>query len=162
MLLNTSFNNNAEPIVTSARDAIVCYLTTGLPTLVVGDFWVSKRPFERDTYRRFRPALPSHVFLRRGREASVEEAPSRSGQLFEELFQGLYRQRPDTPYFLGDTHGARKTPISPGMASMLAAADGFTSVEELMQQAPADRPDDLLDELLALWASRRVQLRPAS
>src|SRR5262249_1296171 len=30
VLLNTSFNNNAEPIVDSVEDAVVCYLTTGL------------------------------------------------------------------------------------------------------------------------------------
>jgi len=29
ILLNTSFNNNAEPIVDSISDAIVCYLTSG-------------------------------------------------------------------------------------------------------------------------------------
>src|SRR3989344_7403462 len=30
IVLNTSFNNNAEPIVDSTEDAIVCFLTTGL------------------------------------------------------------------------------------------------------------------------------------
>lgn len=163
MLLNTSFNNNAEPIVTTTEDAVVCYLTTGLPTLVVGDFLVSKRPVDRDVYRRFRPALPPHVLLRQGREGAPAEASSPgAGHLFEDLFHGLYRQRPDPAHFLGDTHGARKTPISSGMAAMLAAADGFMTIGQLMERAPDGDRDALLDETLALWAGRRVQLRPAS
>lgn len=43
MLLNTSFNNHAEPIVDSIQDAVVCYLTSGLDYLVVGDFLVRKK-----------------------------------------------------------------------------------------------------------------------
>ncbi len=44
ILLNTSFNNHAEPIVDSATDAIVTYLTTDLDELVIGDYLVSKKP----------------------------------------------------------------------------------------------------------------------
>jgi carbamoyltransferase len=43
MLLNTSFNNSAEPIVESATDALVCFLTTGLHALALGDFWVTRQ-----------------------------------------------------------------------------------------------------------------------
>jgi carbamoyltransferase len=40
VLLNTSFNNDAEPIVDSARDAVATFLTTGLDALVIGDYLV--------------------------------------------------------------------------------------------------------------------------
>jgi carbamoyltransferase len=43
MLLNTSFNNNAEPIVNTADEAVVCFLDSGLHYLVVGDYLVSRR-----------------------------------------------------------------------------------------------------------------------
>jgi carbamoyltransferase len=43
IVLNTSFNNNAEPIVDSARDAVTCYLTTGIDALVIGDCLVSSK-----------------------------------------------------------------------------------------------------------------------
>jgi carbamoyltransferase len=43
ILLNTSFNNNAEPIVDSPEEAVTCFLTTGLDVLVVGDYLVRKR-----------------------------------------------------------------------------------------------------------------------
>lgn len=43
VLLNTSFNNNHEPIVDSIDDAIASFLTTDLDALVVGNHLVRKR-----------------------------------------------------------------------------------------------------------------------
>jgi carbamoyltransferase len=43
VLLNTSFNRS-EPIVASPRDAIDCYLKSGIDVLVLGDFYTSRRP----------------------------------------------------------------------------------------------------------------------
>jgi carbamoyltransferase len=42
IVLNTSFNNNAEPIVDSVYDALVTFLTTGIQVLVIGDWVVRK------------------------------------------------------------------------------------------------------------------------
>jgi carbamoyltransferase len=42
MVLNTSFNDNGEPIVTTPRDAIRCFFSTGLDALVIGNFVVQK------------------------------------------------------------------------------------------------------------------------
>ncbi|HEU4655556.1 MAG TPA: carbamoyltransferase C-terminal domain-containing protein [Steroidobacteraceae bacterium] len=42
VLLNTSFNNDCEPIVDSIDDAIACLLTTGIGALVVGNWLVQK------------------------------------------------------------------------------------------------------------------------
>jgi carbamoyltransferase len=42
VLLNTSFNRS-EPIVASPRDAIACYLKSGIDVLVLGDYYVSCR-----------------------------------------------------------------------------------------------------------------------
>ncbi len=38
MLLNTSFNGRGEPIVCSPRDAVRCFLATGMDTLAIGPF----------------------------------------------------------------------------------------------------------------------------
>ncbi len=43
VLLNTSFNRK-EPIVASPRDAINCFLESGLDVLVLGDFYVAEHP----------------------------------------------------------------------------------------------------------------------
>jgi carbamoyltransferase len=42
VLLNTSFNNDVEPIVDSVNDAVTCFLTTDLTHLVVDDYIVTK------------------------------------------------------------------------------------------------------------------------
>ena len=42
MVVNTSFNDNNEPIVCSPEDAIRCYLKTDLDGLALGPFWLEK------------------------------------------------------------------------------------------------------------------------
>lgn len=42
VLLNTSFNNFAEPIVQTVDDAVVCLLTSGLAAAAVGDYIVTR------------------------------------------------------------------------------------------------------------------------
>jgi carbamoyltransferase len=42
VLLNTSFNRS-EPIVASPRDAVECYLRSGMDVLVLGDYYVGER-----------------------------------------------------------------------------------------------------------------------
>jgi carbamoyltransferase len=45
VLLNTSFNGK-EPIVARPKDAIDCYLRSGIDVLVLGDFYTTDRPAE--------------------------------------------------------------------------------------------------------------------
>jgi len=42
MVLNTSFNDNNEPIVCTPTDAISCYLKTDVDALAIGPFWAEK------------------------------------------------------------------------------------------------------------------------
>jgi carbamoyltransferase len=44
IVLNTSLNVNAEPIVDSPADAILTYLTTDLDDLIIGDYLIRKKP----------------------------------------------------------------------------------------------------------------------
>jgi len=48
MLVNTSFNDNNEPIVCTPEDAIACYLKTDVDALALGPFWVRKPADEPD------------------------------------------------------------------------------------------------------------------
>ncbi len=43
VVLNTSFNLRNEPIVCSPKDAILCFLSTDLDCLAIGNFFVKKR-----------------------------------------------------------------------------------------------------------------------
>lgn len=47
MLINTSFNIKGEPIVETPRDAVRCFLTTGIDHLVLHDTLVSKNGWHR-------------------------------------------------------------------------------------------------------------------
>ncbi|MBN2006514.1 MAG: carbamoyl transferase [Anaerolineae bacterium] len=49
MVVNTSFNDNKEPIVCTPADAINCYLNTDIDALVVGPFWMEKTPVEAES-----------------------------------------------------------------------------------------------------------------
>jgi len=42
MVVNTSFNDNKEPIVCAPEDAIRCFHKTDLDGLAIGPFWVEK------------------------------------------------------------------------------------------------------------------------
>ncbi|HEY3032287.1 MAG TPA: carbamoyltransferase C-terminal domain-containing protein, partial [Bradyrhizobium sp.] len=47
VLINTSFNVKGEPIVETPRDAVVCFLTTGIDNLILHDRLVSKNMMHR-------------------------------------------------------------------------------------------------------------------
>jgi carbamoyltransferase len=47
VLLNTSFNVKGEPIVETPRDAVSCFLGTGIDYLVLHDTVVAKNAFHR-------------------------------------------------------------------------------------------------------------------
>jgi carbamoyltransferase len=47
VLINTSFNVKGEPIVETPRDAVICFLTTGIDHLILHDTLVSKTALHR-------------------------------------------------------------------------------------------------------------------
>ena len=47
VLINTSFNVKGEPMVETPRDAVICFLTTGIDHLVLHDTLVSKNAMHR-------------------------------------------------------------------------------------------------------------------
>lgn len=47
VLINTSFNIKGEPIVETPRDAMICFLTTGIDSLVLHDTLISKNALHR-------------------------------------------------------------------------------------------------------------------
>ena len=47
VLVNTSFNVKGEPIVETPRDAVVCFLTTGIDNLILHDTLISKNALHK-------------------------------------------------------------------------------------------------------------------
>jgi carbamoyltransferase len=145
VLLNTSFNNNAEPIVDSATDAIVTFLTTKLNYLVVGDYLVTKKQAERDAYLALIPSLPLYAKLVKTQKyVSVDEL----GTSFE----------------IGSTvHSKYDVRISPKIYLLLSRAGGNKSFGELLAESQiADENDRgaVIDEMIELWSRRAITLAP--
>jgi carbamoyltransferase len=63
VVLNTSFNNHAEPIVDTVTDAITSFLTTELDYLVIGDFVAKKKKWDFVALSKMNVTLPKHVHL---------------------------------------------------------------------------------------------------
>ncbi|MFD8810200.1 carbamoyltransferase [Streptomyces sp. NPDC059627] len=141
VLLNTSFNNNAEPIVQSVEDVLASYLTTSLDVLVIEDFVVRRRtelPLELEDFTvGFRPVTR---LVRRLARASANK-PGDPGVSHE-----IYLE------YTGGPH----TAISAAMYDLLTHADGVTPLARL----GVDLTEELLTELYGLWQERFVIVGP--
>jgi carbamoyltransferase len=149
MLLNTSFNNNAEPIVDSAEDAIACYLTTGLHYLVIGDYLVRKREMGPADARYLGLAPALRLNRKLVRRAGL------NGHLAEGRFS--------IECTANDFFCESKVHISPDLFQLLLAADGRRPALALLREAgiPEERWGALAGELVDLWGRRVIALRPA-
>jgi len=142
-LLNTSFNNNVEPIVDSAEDAIGCFLTTKLHYLVLGDYLVGRKPHDYTAYLNLAPSTPLHSRLQQTRRyvSSCEMM---------------------TTFEIGNNYDRqRKIAISSEMFNLLAAADGKSSLDTLIENhSMGAKKKAIVDEIVSLWSERVVRLGP--
>ncbi|GAB2855027.1 carbamoyltransferase [Actinocorallia aurea] len=137
VLLNTSFNNNAEPIVQTVDDVLTCYLTTDLDYVVIEDFLVRRRssPAEIDHLAvRFRPMTRLAEHTNPGRDSA--------GSVVHEIY-------------LDHMDGPRAT-ISPDMYDLLRQVSEPIPLSSL----GASLTDDLRIELFRLWQARLIALLP--
>jgi predicted NodU family carbamoyl transferase len=141
VLLNTSFNNNAEPIVQSVDDALTCFLTTGLDVLVIEDFLIRRREGKALAFGflvpRFRP------LTRLTRKVRMTPGGAR------EVVHEIYVHSPNGP----------RAEISPMAFKVLEAADGIQDLESLAVAA-GGLSDEIKRELYGLWQQRFLVLQP--
>jgi predicted NodU family carbamoyl transferase len=141
VLLNTSFNNNAEPIVQTTQDAVTCYLTTGLDYLVIDDFVVRRRADTLSALDGLAPRLrPVARLVKRVRQTAAGHREVRC-----ELFL--------------DYAGGPATEVSPVVFALLEDADGARSLRSLA--GPDGLGADVRRELFDLWQRRFIALRPS-
>ncbi|MEU7146052.1 carbamoyltransferase C-terminal domain-containing protein [Nocardia sp. NPDC046473] len=144
VVLNTSFNNNAEPIVQTVDDAVVAFLTTDLDALVVDDWVVRKRKPRREAFLELTPTPMARTSLHSQRD--IELGP----------------QRPVvTNRIVLDAGRAHGVEISSAALDVLNAADGRRTLRQLGVTVPTT-DNGLLDELLRLWDQRLLTLRPST
>jgi predicted NodU family carbamoyl transferase len=143
VLLNTSFNNNAEPIVDSVADAVAGYLTTELDYLVVDEFLIKRRgPVTcavEGLVISFRPVT----------------------RLVEERMQaGAGPLKVSRAVYLDYSSGPR-IPVSATMFDLLTAVDGTSTAGALAaRHTRCGLSDDLRHELVDLWQRRLIVLAP--
>jgi carbamoyltransferase len=148
ILLNTSFNNNAEPIVDSVDDAIVCFLTTGLDYLVVGDYIAEKKgPVVDDAFAELVPSLP------KSRKLVQRKSRSDIGK-YESIFQ--------IEGTMSNFFARRVVSVSPEVFALLTAADGQRTLATLFEETgtPNDKRAQVRDEMESLWTRRIIILQP--
>jgi carbamoyltransferase len=139
VLLNTSFNNNAEPIVDSVADAVGCFLTTGLHGLVVGDVLAKKDRMEPQHILRLAPSLPRFGF-------PSGTARPKVGRLIDSL--------------QGEANYAR-IQLADQLIYLLSNSDGDKSVCELMRELDLDcDATNIIEQLWLAWSHRLILMTP--
>ena len=151
IVLNTSFNNHAEPIVDSVEDALACFLTTALDCLIVDDFVVTKRVFDWTCFLSCIPVIrPTAAMV-----SVIEHEPSLSHEVCSER-RGNYEIR--FTYTNGKAY-----PISVDTFRVLRHADGHTSLGALIDDHLDHRRSDvhsksIVEELMQLWEWRYIKI----
>lgn len=147
IVLNTSFNNNAEPIVDSVDDAIACFLTTGIDRLYVGDWLIDKpqRRSDDDAYLNLTAHLRAsyRLVLHAAQDGALEHAiECHANAIFAE----------------------ETAAISADVYAVLADTDGGTVAQRCTRLAIDDplRRQRLTGDLFDLWQRRVLQLMPPS
>ncbi|MEH2170909.1 MAG: carbamoyltransferase C-terminal domain-containing protein [Nostoc sp.] len=145
ILLNTSFNNNVEPIVDSVEDAVVCFLTTELDYTVVGDYLLRKKDVSWWHYMSLRLFLPLHISLHEVKKFNFE------GKL-DNLF-----------YIKNSYNHAFQREVSAEVFDVLKLANSEKTIESLLNkygEAEEGKAKDIIHELIELWSQNLIILRP--
>ncbi|MCC5666155.1 nodulation protein [Nostoc sp. CHAB 5784] len=145
VLLNTSFNNNVEPIVNSVEDAVVCFLTTGLDYLVIGEYLIKKKEISWRNYLSVRLSLPPHISLHQVKKSS-------SDGKFSNFF------------YIGNSYNTKfQVGVSAEVFRVLTLANSERSVGSLLLEngeTEEGKAQGIVEELMELWSQRLILLRP--
>jgi predicted NodU family carbamoyl transferase len=142
VLLNTSFNNNAEPIVQSVHDALTCFLTTELDVLVIEDFLIRRRQGHSLALDSLVPSF--RPVTRLARRIGMTSAGA------QDVVYEIYLDYPKGP----------RAEISATSFALLKAADGVRCLDSLAHAA-GGLTTEVRREIYGLWQERFFALRPA-
>lgn len=141
ILLNTSFNNSAEPIVDSVGDAIATFLVTDLDGLVIGPFLVRRRETSLSDWESLALSLPGYTRLHQWRGYASKDCLETTCELRT------------------SANGRDRVNVSPELFARLMKLDGEHLVEELLAGCDGQSREALINQLRELWAQRYVKLR---
>jgi carbamoyltransferase len=146
VVLNTSFNNNVEPIVTSVHDVVTCFLTTSLDALVIGDFLIHKTTLASNpvSLLKLHARLPAgRRLVRADMDATGEERPY------------FALESTTTDRFL-EKHIEISRDLSHVLSTHLGAGAAISAL--IPESSDLER---LADEVADLWQRRAIVLEPA-
>jgi carbamoyltransferase len=144
MLLNTSFNNNAEPIVDSVEDAMACFLTSGLDRLVVGHYCAAKRRLPSERWLSLVPRVRSDGIIAR---YCAKDAPGQEAPVYAIIVRNWEAVRISRPLF-----------------RLLSEGQGepATRLLDVALRGEPTTAAELGAEMFDLWSRRLVSLQPSA
>ncbi|MCP4179824.1 MAG: nodulation protein [bacterium] len=146
VLLNTSFNNNVEPIVESVENSIVSFLTTELDYLIVGNYIIKKKNLEKNDYLNLIPSLPIHVILQKQKKYLAYDSNLNSDYRILRNYNSHYSEG-----------------LTKEMYYLLENIDNKSTFIELIQSAEISEKSSITNlaiEIFSLWSSRFLVLKP--
>ena len=144
VLLNTSFNNNAEPIVDTLDEAIACYLTTGLDALFLGDFLITRANEDWTGLSEMAVVVPDTVAVQHVDKSTGKNKRTQSRELVTLASNGRRRQVSEETWKLLLATRQKRT-----LADLMDA----TGLEAQAREA-------VLSELRELWGERLILVLP--
>jgi carbamoyltransferase len=161
ILLNTSFNNNVEPIVNTFEEAMVCYLTTQINYLVVDDYLIRKKEVEAPAYMGMVPSFPLHIVLNHIKRRVNADEYENVYEVRDNFLTSNKSVRDDAFLYPDLSFGLVKFQVSGELYALLLQADGKKSLGELMdlcQYHDDNRRKSLIGEIVELWKLRLIIL----
>lgn len=165
VILNTSFNNNVEPIVDSIENAINCFLSTNLDYLFIGNFQI-ERSNKRESFLKLVPKLMIDVDVT-SRTRLVEKDTVITSYYVED---GYYLNSKDD--YLGACYGitSRQAAIkrfaievNKDTYDILRGINNTSTLEVLVDTYLHNKNniDALLKEVVSLWRKRLITFSAA-
>ncbi len=143
ILLNTSFNNNSEPIVDSVFDAITCFLTTNLNYMVINDYLIRKK--DKCIIMDLVLEIPQSVVV-------------------DSMYRYINSSEMKRSCYIMTNYNSKKIEISRDLYELLLTGNRKT-IRELIS-ALVKKQDrridegDLTEEICSLWEKRLLSLYP--
>lgn len=150
VLLNTSLNNNVEPIVDSIDDAITCYLTTEIDHLIVGTILITRRE-SAEVNKALCGFVPSIM---------------PGCRLETQILTADQRESGERIFSISNVKNSvllRSKQISQNMFGFLCSANGMDSFHELARRHDSELflDSELTQEIIQLWTERWISLVPS-
>lgn len=143
VLLNTSFNNYAEPIVNSIDDAITCFLTSGLDYLVIDNLLIHKKSFSNYELQEMKVKIPKYIQLLQLSKFTTFNTKC-TDYIMNTNYSSSYSQKISMDMFLF-------------LSSVLKKE---SRISEIFESNKSLDKNSIMNEIKELWEKRFVVLEP--